>query len=288
MMYKPLVLERDDSLRKRLFGETVMTHPAKMNLHQLCHYLTIFHVRGGFLLDPFGGSGTAMLAAGAQYGMYVATVDLAPHFVEMQRRAWDTFSRSFEMLDSDRCGDYLAIQGDSRALGATLASLDGYDEDTFADLIITSPPYADAFSGQSRGKSIVAAAACGTTGKSVVSRHSQFNQPNRYDANHNNIGNLKGTDYLQSMAQVWRECAHVLRHGGYLICVTRDCVRDQAIVPIGKQNHDLIVSAGLSFVRCDDWQIPQQSFWRILYSKKFPDAPTISTEQVWIFRKQVA
>ena len=113
--------------------------------------------------------------------------------------------------------------------------------------------------------------------------------PQAYDtrliAENENIGNLKGKKYLDSMAQVWRSCAEVLKPGGILCCITRDCVKDGKRVPVGEQNKALLIAAGLEFIECETWRVPNLSFWRILQQRKNPDAPLIDEENVWIFQK---
>ena len=131
-----LTIRPDADLRRSLFGDQVMRHPAKQSLAQLMHLLERFAVPSGVLVDPFGGSGCAMLGASPCHGgMYVITCELASHFLPLQATAWQHFQCSLEMQDvwGTPPGDYMSLHGDSRDLATVLG------EAACADLIITSP-----------------------------------------------------------------------------------------------------------------------------------------------------
>jgi len=174
----------------------------------------------------------------------------------------------------------------------------------YVDTIITSPPYQDALNQDHVGPAIKRIRAeRGSRGNGNVSAPQAYDfvitsppyqdtlNPEHaargYGTDGENIGNLKGTKYLASMRAVWKSCAEVLKPGGILCCITRDCVKNGKRVPVGEQNKTLLLEAGLEFVECETWDVPNMSFWRILQQRKNPDAPLINTEDVWIFRKPV-
>lgn len=175
---------------------------------------------------------------------------------------------------------------------------------SYVDTIITSPPYQDALNQDHVGPAIKRIRAeRGSRGNGNVSAPQAYDfvitsppyqdtlNPEHaargYGTDGENIGNLKGTKYLASMRAVWKSCAEVLKPGGILCCITRDCVRKGQRVPVGEQNKTLLLEAGLEFLECETWAVPNMSFWRILQQRKNPDAPLINTEDVWIFRKPV-
>lgn len=287
-------IRADSEWRSALFGNTVLCHPAKQNIFQLAHLLDRAMddwgiAPGSTLIDVFGGSGTAMLAcAPAHGGFNVFTVELAQRFLEVECSAWAHFQKTqfFRYQLPQRHittpGDYLPLHADSRDLvsveerlakwrqrtgknyGATQgSSWRSYDS---PDLIITSPPYQDAYGA-----------------------HSQVAVGARYDKQAENIGNQRGDKYLASMRLVWQQCALILKPGGVLCCITRDCVQHGKRVPVGEQNRELIEAAGLTFLECENWQLTQESFWRKLQRKdaerKGKEPIIIDSEQVWIFRK---
>lgn len=408
-------LTPDADLRRTLLGDEVLRHPAKQSLPQLYHLLRRFAVPGGLLVDPFGGSGSAMIAAGNPFGMYVVTVELARHFHAMQQRAWEHFRCSIDMQDCYDVppGDYWPMLGDSRDLVGTLVAngvelpcadlvitspsyggseaVDqrkkqnatiaahgggnaakqgyrasqplgenthisfvrdeggykniqhhhggrlhraGYADDPPVDLVITSPPYQDALHHDQVGAAIKRIRAeRGDKANSQVStpqhygvvdtvitsppyadavnhEHRRQNDAQRltegkipvstlrhlspnsmmtmggYDTDRRNIGYEHGAAYLASMEAVWRGCAQLLKPGGILCCITRDCVRNGKIVPVGQQNRDLLTAAGLELLEVERWHVDRLSFWRILQKRKNPNAPVIDTEEVSIFQKE--
>lgn len=406
-------LAPDADLRKKLFGAEVMRHPAKQSIPQLAHLLKRFAVRGGVLLDPFGGSGTAMLACSPLYGgMYVITVELAQRFLAMQQQAWAYFQRGM-LMQAPGAGDYLPLHGDSRRLpdlfaasleqghradliitspsyggseavdqrktqNSTIGHHGGGNEAKagyvgnakapligrqggqyrthglspnsqlsarmygYADTIITSPPYQDAVNHEKRRETDARRLAEGkipTSTLAHISPNSMFHMGSYdtplidlvitsspyqdslnpehaargrvwadgelppvmkimdkkaqsraqavsgYDRSAENIGNLRGDKYLASMREVWTGAAMVLKPGGILCCITRDCVRDGKIVPIGDQNRVLIEAAGLTWLEREVWKVDRLSFWRILQQRKHPESPIIDCEYVDIFRR---
>jgi DNA modification methylase len=347
-------LTPDADLRQRLFGAETMRHPAKQSLPQLYHLLRRFAVPGGIMLDPFGGSGSAQIAAGNPFGMYVITVELATHFHAMQQRAWEHFRCSIDMQDCYDIppGDYWPMLGDSRNLMATFAAngvelpcadlivtspsyggseavdqrkkqnatiaahgggnaaKSGYQQiprmrdnqrhgfgkhsqlsavqHGYVDTIITSPPYQDAFSDKNKEARTRDRRAKGLPVGKGITKNSNSALTPVYDIAPENIGNLRGGQYLASMAHVWAGCAAVLKPGGILCCITRDCVRDGKIVPVGQQNRDLLTAAGLELIDIERWHVDRLSFWRILQKRKNPDAPIIDTEEVSVFRRPMA
>ena len=106
-----------------------------------------------------------------------------------------------------------------------------------------------------------------------------------YSPNVDNIGNLKSDSYLSAMLQVYQQCYKVLKPDGLMILVTKDFIRNKQRVLLSIDTLKLCERAGFVL---EDWHervLTQQSFWRVIYKKKYPDAPTIDTEDVLVFKK---
>jgi len=103
----------------------------------------------------------------------------------------------------------------------------------------------------------------------------------------NNIGNLKSASYLSAMLQVYQNCYSVLRNGGLMLLVTKNFIRDKKEVRLDLDMIKLCEQVGFTFQ--DRWyrELPAQSFWRIIYKQKYPNAPELKYEDVLIFRKGV-
>ena len=106
-----------------------------------------------------------------------------------------------------------------------------------------------------------------------------------YSGKEDNLGNLKGETYLESMLRVYRECWKVLKPGGRMILVVKNFNRDKKVVRLDLDTIKLCEAAG--FHLQDRWyfKLPTRSFWRILYHKKYPNVPEVDYEDVLVFEK---
>ena len=99
------------------------------------------------------------------------------------------------------------------------------------------------------------------------------------------IGNLKAESYLSAMLQVYRQCHSVLRPGGLLILVTKNFIRNKKEVRLDEDTMKLCDQAGFQFVERHYRKLSAQSFWRVIYRQKYPDAPVLDKEDIMIFLK---
>lgn len=100
------------------------------------------------------------------------------------------------------------------------------------------------------------------------------------------IGNLKSQSYLEAMLQVYQNCYSVLKNGGLMILVTKNFIRNKQVVRLDTDTIRLCEQAGFSFVERHERVLPSQSFWRILYARKYPSVATIDCEDILVFRKE--
>lgn len=136
-----------------------------------------------------------------------------------------------------------------------------------ADAILTSPPYED-----------------NKFESSFTPPHDSTNlHKSEYAPTVNNIGNLKSDNYLEAMLQVYRGCHAILKPKGIMCLVTKNFIRDKKLVRLDTDTIKLCEKAGFTLKERLKRKLTQQSFWRIIYQKKFPDAPKIEFEDVLIF-----
>ncbi len=106
-----------------------------------------------------------------------------------------------------------------------------------------------------------------------------------------NIGNLKSDSYLSEMLQVYQQCYKVLKprqsEGGLLILVTKNFIREQKEVRLDSDTIKLCEQVGFTFQERWYRELPAQSFWRVIYKKKFPNAPELKFEDVLVFSKRL-
>lgn len=100
-----------------------------------------------------------------------------------------------------------------------------------------------------------------------------------------NIGNLKSNNYLDAMLSVYQNCHRVLKDGGLLCLVVKNFIRDKKIVRLDTDTIKLCEKAGFVLKERLKRKLTQQSFWRIIYARRFPNAPKIEFEDVLIFAK---
>jgi DNA modification methylase len=166
------------------------------------------------------------------------------------------------------------------------------------DTILTSPPYADALnhqrhgedyhperqSGHPRGRNGDAALQAIRRGYDAPA---DGQPPASGVRNPAQIGNLGGARYQAAMAEVYAQCAQVVRPGGLIIVILKNIVRDHQVV-------DLVgLAAGqLSTLGC----IPVATHWRkvrlgpfhAIRRKAHPATPIIDREAALVFRRPSA
>jgi DNA modification methylase len=150
------------------------------------------------------------------------------------------------------------------------------------DSVITSPPYEGvANASKNTGSNLSEAERIALNGE----RKGNDEEGMRYSQSPTNIGNLKADNYLSAMATVYGECFKVLKSGGNLVLVTKNFIRARQEVRLDLDTIKLCEQAGFKFI--DRWyrRLPAQSFWRILYRRRFPDAPELTHEDILVFKK---
>ena len=164
--------------------------------------------------------------------------------------------------------------------GGTGESPDNIDKLPYGEVdkvsaIITSPPYEGAMDGGSRH-----------TKGGIPQRDLKMKRLGSYDTeNKQNIGNLYKDSYLSAMLQVYQSCFAVLRSGGFMVLVVKNFLRNQKEVDLKGDTIKLCQQAGFTFTDEHHRILSSQSFWRIIYQKRYPQAPVVDREYVLVFKK---
>jgi len=162
---------------------------------------------------------------------------------------------------------------------ATKNSYTEHGEPTKVDAVVTSPPYSEvANASKNTGSNLSKAERLALNGE----RNGTDDEGMRYSQSSENIGNLKSTSYLDAMLQVYRQCHAVLRPGGVMVLVTKNFIRDKKEIRLDLDTIKLCEAAGFTFQERFYRELPAQSFWRILYKQKYPDAPELKYEDVLV------
>ena len=162
------------------------------------------------------------------------------------------------------------------------------------DSIITSPPYEESVSASTGGERDMSSARQREKRlrdkgydpakyQGGVGRNCEVDF--QYSKSEDNIGNLKSQSYLEAMLQVYQQCHKVLKPEGLMALVTKNFIRNKQIVKLDEDTIKLCNQAGFSFIERYYRELPSQSFWRIIYHKKYPNVEQILNEDVLVFSK---
>lgn len=195
-------------------------HPARYPEELVADFLRFFTKRGGWVLDPFCGSGATLVAAREQ-GRNGIGIEISEAYVEMTR------ARLQEMPGGGGLRTAV-VHGDARELADadTWSGIRGVPRGSDGlprfDFVMTSPPYWNMLR-TSRG--------------GVLSTHKRRAQDGLDTDYGGHEGNLEAmTDYdafIEALGQVFDGCARLLRPGKYLVIVAQNVrVPDGHVQPL--------------------------------------------------------
>ena len=101
----------------------------------------------------------------------------------------------------------------------------------------------------------------------------------------NQIGNLKKTDYLNAVREVYAGTFEVLKPGGYCIVVVKPFVRNKKIIDLPLQTWKLLEGIGFELEELYKYKLNSLSFWRILHYRKNPEQKQLWHEYALVCRK---
>ena len=106
-----------------------------------------------------------------------------------------------------------------------------------------------------------------------------------YSRSKKNIGNIERETYLEAMLQVYTEMYKVLKPQGKAIIIIKPFIRNKKVVDLPYHTWLLLKRAGFTLTNLLKLRLKQQSFWRILYQKKYPKVQQIKHEYILICGK---
>lgn len=182
-----------------------LRHPAGFPETLVREFVEFFTKRDMWVLDPFLGSGSTLLAARLA-GRNGVGVEVNRRYVSMAKKRLGTVPRDNDTVQ-------LVLQGDSHRLKDLLDE----NEVPPVDFVITSPPYWDQLKRASirqRGRV--------EKGWDTV-----------YSNSRNDIGNISDyAKFLNAEKQVFDEVYEVTRPDGYLVVVTNNVFYDGRLYPL--------------------------------------------------------
>lgn len=216
-------------------------HGAAFPLALAEQQIRLYTQRGQTVLDPFVGVGTTLEAAHA-LGRRGVGIELSPNFAAQAS------------ADLPEDGSQTVHVGDCRAVLPTLP-------DALADLVVTSPPYADllhrvqgSFADRWHAHSTL---------RVVPS-------PRPYSDAPEDLGNLDHLDYLDALQAVLAELRRVVRPDGYAVFVVKDFRALEQGVPFVPLHAHLMVRAERAGWTLWDHRIWDQTRFRSLVCLGYP------------------
>jgi DNA modification methylase len=249
-----VLFPHDVSYRKRLFPDQVFEHPAKAQLYLLEAITEYVSEPGETILDPFGGTGSMLVATLKNRNVIMCEVE--PHFVDLINQS---INKIQEHLDY-KGGIMIVIPGDNRQ---TLPIP--------CDHVITSPPYSNILSGtglkQDIGRSNTDAAMTKYSGE---------------NASPLNIGRLSQFLYSQHMVKVYSLLFQSIRPGGTLTILIKDRMRQGKRDLLSDACIRACVEAGFELKDWFKWKAPGTAQQKLMQSKGFD---TVEDEDIIILRR---
>jgi len=184
---------------------TKLIHPAGFPETLVREFIEFFTKPGMWVLDPFLGTGSTLLAARAA-GRNAIGVEINPRYASMAR------SRLKDAPPSDGTRQ-LILQGDSRDLRKILET----DDVREVDFCITSPPYWNQLKRASLRQR----------------ERKQNGLDTNYSDDPEDIGNISNyEEFLDVQGRIFDEVYGVMKVGGYLVVVTNNVFSEGRLYPL--------------------------------------------------------
>ncbi|MFX0053395.1 MAG: DNA methyltransferase [Promethearchaeota archaeon] len=181
-----------------------LTHPAKFPEELVVRFVEYFTRAGGWVIDPFAGVASTMVACKALDRSSVG-VELNPEFAEIGQQ---------ELKSTSGSGNHHILTGDSMDIAAILETHFG-DEVPEFDYLITSPPYYNMLR-KSRGGN-----------ETVHKERGEKGLKQHYSSSSSDLGNIESYDeYLENVGIVIDAVYPYLRNGAYMTVIVQN-MRDE-------------------------------------------------------------
>lgn len=253
-----VLFPKDQQERRSLFFPSeVFQHPAKMNFHLQQAIIEYVAEEGQTLLDPFGGTGSLLIAA--LQGMRVILLEIEDGYHRLQQQAVD----NLRVADPKAASLVILLQGDNRFLLPIPCHH-----------IITSPPYAQAMNIQR-----VRTRREDAPDNWLVEQDERMME---YSKDKRNIGRLNTFLYNQAMEKVYNLCYQSLPVGGTMTTVVKDRMKDGQRVYLSRWVDRVCKQAGFVLDRWEKWLAPGHGFSKIAASQGKEIVPD---EDILIYRR---
>jgi len=209
--------------------EEELLHPAKFPESLIEEFISFFTKEGEWILDPFLGTGSALLAAGKLKRNGVG-IELSKDYYESARRRIKKNNFSTELI---------SICGESENLSKLINS--NLKKNILFDYVITSPPYWNQLERNSLRQKL----------------RSNKGLSTKYSEDKNDLGNVKDyQDFIQKQAEIFDNVFDWTKPNGYLTIITNNVYFDGKLFPLA---YDTAIS--LTNRDAKSWTLKDEKIW---------------------------
>jgi DNA modification methylase len=188
-----ILFPSDANYRKEMFPVEVNRHQAKANIFLIQACVEYVSKPGDYLIDPFGGTGTLMVAALMQRD--VMLIEISPKYHELQSLALDMLERF-----SPGVSEHIQLINRPVQLVLPIPNL--------ADHMIFSPPYAAIMKSKGTDK--------------LTTEKTDYDMAEYTFTSPLNIGLMNDWLWAQKMEEVYAKCFKTLKPGGSMTIIVKD------------------------------------------------------------------
>ncbi len=195
------------------------SHPAPFMVRDVKKLISLYTKKGMTVLDPFAGSGTALLAA-VQINRKAVGIDINPEYSKL----------ACKRLEEKGFTEFTYVSGDSREKIAEVG---------LVDYIVTSPPYHNILRNNGKGVRHWSGKKYRMAARSGVEVYTDLP---------NDLGNFdEYEDFIYALRQIMRNGLRILRPGRYCTIIISDFTVNKVEVCVLADVVKMMTSIGFEF-----------------------------------------
>lgn len=209
--------------------EDELLHPAKFPETLVEEFISFFTKKGEWILDPFMGTGSALLSAGKLNRNAVG--------IELSKEYYDSSVRRIKR--NNFSSQLLPIHGSSENLGELIRS--NINKKIWFNYVITSPPYWNQLERNSLRQKL-------RLNKGLATKYSEDG---------NDLGNVKDYQaFINKQAEIFDNVFSLTKPNGYLTIVTNNVYFSGRLFPLAFDTAISLTSRGEK-----SWTLKDEKVW---------------------------
>ena len=209
--------------------EDEILHPAKFPESLIEEFISFFTKKGEWVLDPFMGTGSTLIAA--------ANLDRNSVGIELSKDFCDTAYKRIKR--NNFSAQAVSICGSSENLNELLKK--SFNNEILFDYVITSPPYWNQLDRNSLRQKV----------------RKEKGLSTKYSENKNDLGNIKDYKlFIQKQAEIFDKVYEVTKPNGYLTVIINNVYFEGRLYP-------LAYDTAISLTKRGDksWVLKDEKIW---------------------------